>query len=247
MRLPDDVRMKYDLSSLRVMWHFAEPCPPWLKDFWIDWLGPERIVEVYGGTEAQSATIITGTEWLTHKGSVGRPFTGEILVGDDVPNELSRGTVGEVWMRRTGNKPSYQYRGAEAHRGADGWESLGDMGWMDDEGYVYLCDRRDDMILVGGSNVYPAEVEAAILENPSVRSCAVIGLPDEDRGNSIHALVEADPRVIPESDLLAYLADRLVPYKLPHSIEYVDVPLRDDSGKVRRSALRAERLKPSTS
>jgi bile acid-coenzyme A ligase len=240
--LPPDVRDSYDLSSLRIVWHLAEPCPPWLKQVWIDWLGPERIVELYAGTEAQAATVIGGVEWLEHRGSVGRPISGEMAIFDADGNAVPPGVEGEVWMRSKTERPTYRYIGAEARRRDDGWESLGDMGWMDADGYLYLGDRQSDMILTGGSNVYPAEVEAAINEHPAVRSACVIGLPDEDRGNRIHAIVEADEAEVPPADLLAFLGERLVRYKLPRSIEYVDTPLRDDAGKVRRSALRAERI-----
>jgi bile acid-coenzyme A ligase len=123
-----------------------------------------------------------------------------------------------------------------------GWESLGDIGWFDEDGYLYLADRRTDMILVGGSNVYPAEIEAALEEHPQVQSVAVIGLPDDDLGNTIHAIVQARGTVTPE-DLKAHLADLLVSYKQPRTYEFVDEPLRDDAGKVRRSALRDARLK----
>lgn len=242
LRLPDDVRLSYDLSSLRIVWHLAEPCPPWLKEAWIDWLGPERIYELYAGTEAQGVTVITGTEWLEHRGSVGRPITGEFMVTDDDGTPLPPGQQGEIWIRRTAEQPTYRYVGAEPRTLGDGWESLGDIGWFDEDGYLYLADRMADMILCGGSNVYPAEVEAAIQEHPAVRSVAVIGLPDEDKGNRVHAIVEADPAELSEAELLAFLGDRLVTYKLPRSVEFVDVPLRDDAGKVRRSALRAERV-----
>jgi len=138
-------------------------------------------------------------------------------------------------------KAPYRYVGATAKTAPDGWESLGDLGYLDDEGFVYLTDRDADMILVGGANVYPAEVEAALDEYPAVRSSCVIGLPHEDLGSVPHALVEL---VEPTSDdvLLAHLGERLAPYKLPRSIERVDEPLRDDAGKVRRSALRTARL-----
>lgn len=241
-RLPDDVRLSYDLSSLRVVWHLAEPCPPWLKEAWIDWLGPDRIVELYGGTEGQAATVITGGEWLAHRGSVGRPTRGHIMICDPDGNEVEPGVLGEVWMRADRDTPTYRYVGAEPRRRADGWESLGDMGWVDADGYLYLGDRQQDMILTGGANVYPAEVEAALQEHPAVRSCVVIGLPDDDLGNRVHAIVEADPHEAPEQELLAFLAERLVRYKLPRTIEYTDEPLRDEAGKVRRGALRAERL-----
>lgn len=242
-RLPEEVRLGYDLSSLRVVWHLAEPCPAWLKDAWIDWLGAERIVELYGGTEGQAATVITGPEWVAHRGSVGRPILGSIMVCDPDGNPVPPGEEGEVWMRADHrDTPTYRYVGANARRREDGWESLGDMGWLDEDGYLYLGDRQQDMILVGGSNVYPAELEAALQEHPAVRSAVVIGLPDEDRGNRIHAIVEADPAMLPEQDLLTFLAVRLATYKLPRTVEYVDEPMRDEAGKVRRAALRAERI-----
>jgi len=224
-RLPEETRLRYDMSSLKV-----------------DWLGPERIVELYAGTEGQAGTIITGTEWLAHRGSVGRFLIGEVMICDAEGNQVPAGEFGEVWMRSGREEPTYHYVGAEARVREGGWESLGDMGRLDDEGYLYLGDRQQDMILTGGSNVYPAEVEAAINEHDAVRSCCVIGLPDEDKGNVIHAIVEADEGAVTHQALLEFLADRLVRYKLPRTVEFVDEPLRDDAGKVRRAALRAARL-----
>jgi bile acid-coenzyme A ligase len=241
-RLPTEVRERYDLSSLQVVWHLAEPCPPWLKEAWIEWLGPERIWELYAGTEAQAATIITGTEWLEHRGSVGRPAEGTVLITDEEGTELPPGQQGEVWLRSvTRDTPSYRYVGAEARTRDGGWESLGDLGWLDADGFLYLGDRLTDMILSGGANIYPAEVEAALQEHPAVRSCAVIGLPDDDLGHRVHAIVEADAD-IDIDDVLTFLRERLASYKLPRTIEIVDEPLRDDAGKVRRSALRSQRL-----
>lgn len=242
-RLPEDVRLRYDLSTLRVVWHLAEPCPEWLKQCWIDWLGPERIMELYAGTEAQTATVITGAEWLAHRGSVGRVQPGTVMITDDDGNEVPTGEMGEVWMRSLRGTPTYRYVGATARTREGGWESLGDMGRLDADGYLYLGDRASDMILSGGANIYPAEVEAAIQEHPAVQSCAVIGLPDEDKGAVIHAIVEASAAAVVEDELRAFLAERLVTYKIPRTFEYVDFPLRGDDGKVRRSALRAERVK----
>jgi bile acid-coenzyme A ligase len=240
-RLPESERRARDLSSLVSVLHMAAPCPPWLKQGWIDWLGPDRIWELYGGTEAQAFTVINGHQWLAHRGSVGRPSVGEIRVLDVAGHACPPGEVGEVWMRRgEGAPPVYRYIGAEA-KTRDGWESLGDMGWMDAEGYLYLTDRDTDMILVGGANVYPAEVEAALEEHPAVRGSCVIGLPDEDLGNVVHAIVQAD-REVGDAELLAHLRERLAPYKLPRSFERVSEPLRDDAGKVRRSALRTARV-----
>jgi bile acid-coenzyme A ligase len=241
-KLPEDVRNSYDLSSLQKVFHVAAPCPPWLKEAWIRWLGPEKIVELYAGTEAQSATFLTGTEWLEHRGSVGRPVIGEMkIVGPD-GEDCAPGVLGEVFLRSAG-PATYRYMGAEARTLEGGWESLGDMGWMDEDGYLYLGDRSADMILVGGSNVYPAEIEAALDEHPAISSSCVIGLPDEDLGNRIHAIVQvASGAEVTDEALGTFLAERLVRYKVPRSYERVDVPLRDDAGKVRRSALRAERL-----
>lgn len=247
-KLPDDVKGRYDLSSLEIAVHLAEPCPPWLKEVWIDWIGAEVLWELYGGTEGQSATMLSGAEWLEHRGSVGRPISGEITIMDDDGNVVAPGTVGDVWMRPVGrDRPTYRYIGADAEE-RDGWECLGDVGWMDPDGYLYLADRRKDMILVGGANVFPAEVEAAIAAHDGVASCCVIGLPDEDKGHAIHAIIQPSHGLGAVDDefdldeLRAFLADRLVTYKLPRTFEFVDEPLRDDAGKVRRAQLTAERM-----
>ncbi|HVA76129.1 MAG TPA: AMP-binding protein [Acidimicrobiales bacterium] len=242
LRLSDDVRTKYDLSSLRWVWHLAEPCPAWLKQAWIDWLGPDRIIELYGGTEGQAATVITGGEWLEHRGSVGRPSHGQIVILDADGHELPPGSEGEIWMRSGREKPTYRYIGAEARSREGGWESLGDVGWVDEDGYLYLGDRMQDMVLCGGANIYPAEVESALQEHPAVRSVAVIGLPDDDLGNRLHAIVETEGEALDEQELRSFLQDRLVNYKIPRSFEFVDEALRDDAGKVRRAQLRAERV-----
>jgi len=243
-RLPEEVRARYDMSSLKTVWHLAAPCPAWLKEEWIKWLGPDVIMELYGGTEGQARTVITGREWLEHKGSVGRVHaSGEMKAVDAQGRDLPPGETGEIYMRRAADvAETYRYVGAEARTLPGGWESLGDIGWFDADGYLYLADRRTDMILVGGANVYPAEVEAAIDEHPLVQSSAVIGLPDDDLGNRIHAIVQ--PRgSLHVADLEKHLAERLVTYKRPRSFEFVSEPLRDDAGKVRRSALREERVK----
>jgi bile acid-coenzyme A ligase len=241
LRLPDGKRRAHDLASLRQVMHTAAPCPPWLKRAWIEWLGPDRIIELYAGTEFQAATLITGREWLARSGSVGRPLFGEIQILDDEARPVAPETVGEVWMRPNGGgAPPYEYVGAEARRREDGWESLGDMGYLDNDGYLYLTDRRADMIVVGGSNVYPAEVEAALEEHPAVFSSCVIGLPDPELGSRPHALVQTGLEVDDE-ELRAHLLERVLPYKVPRTFERVDHNLRDDAGKVARYALRAER------
>jgi bile acid-coenzyme A ligase len=238
-RLPDDERLARDLSSLRAVLHLAAPCPPWLKRAWIDWFGADVVYELYAGTEAQGVTVITGQEWLEHEGSVGLPRPGTMKVTDEDGNELPPGEVGEIWMRPPEGRATYRYIGAEA-RTRDGWESIGDMGWMDGDGYLYLADRRSDLILAGGANIYPAEVEAALMEHPAVTSCAVIGLPDEDLGQRVHAVLEVTT-VVSDDELREFLGERLVRYKVPRSFERVDGQVRDDAGKVRRRALAAER------
>lgn len=241
-RLGAEVRGRYDLSALERILHLGAPCPPWLKEAFIEWLGPERVHELYAGTEAQGVTTLTGTEWLAHRGSVGKPVGGTVIkILDDDGNELPTGEVGEVFMMPAGGQGStYKYVGAEA-RARDGFESLGDMGYVDADGYLYLADRRTDMIVTGGANVYPAEVEAAIDAHAAVRSSAVIGLPDDDLGQRIHAIVDIADRELEEPALLAHLADHLARYKIPRSLELVRKPLRDDAGKVRRAALRKAR------
>ncbi|MEE4383241.1 MAG: AMP-binding protein [Pseudomonadales bacterium] len=242
-RLGQEVRERYDVSSLAGVLHLAAPCPAWLKQAWIDWLGPERVWELYAGTEAQGVTIIRGDEWLAHPGSVGRPEAGTMRILDEDGRELPPGEVGEIWMRpKSGPGSTYRYLGAEPKAIGEGWESLGDLGRFDEDGYLYLADRLTDMILTGGANVYPAEVEAAIDAFPGVRSSCVVGLPDDDLGARVHAIVDTAGTPLDEDALLAHLGERLARYKIPRSLEVVDQPVRDDAGKVRRAQLRAERI-----
>ena len=204
-------RESFDVSSLKTLWHLAAPCPPHLKEAYINWLGGETIMELYAGTEAQSVTVITGTEWLAHRGSVGKVMGGGRMAAFDTDGrELPVGETGEIYMLRDPSlPPSYRYIGAEARTLPGGWESLGDIGYFDADGYLYLADRRTDMILVGGANVYPAEIEAALDEHPLVASSAVIGLPHDELGNQVHAIVQ--PRAgLDLDDLQKHLAERLV-------------------------------------
>ena len=243
--LPQATREQYDLSSLNVLWHSAAPCPAWLKEAFINWLGAERIWEVYGGTESIGTTVIQGTEWLSHKGSVGKPIpTCEMKVVGDNGEELEAGQTGEIYMRPYpyDQSTTYHYIGAQSKLLKDGWESLGDIGYFDQDGYLYIADRLTDMIISGGANIYPAEVEAAIDACPGVRSCAVIGLPYKDMGNAVHAIVDAPEGNLNEDILLDHLSQRLAKYKLPRSFEFVTQTLRNDAGKVRRKQLREERL-----
>jgi bile acid-coenzyme A ligase len=244
--LPEAVRNRYDLSSLKIVFHMAAPMPPWLKEKWIEWLGPERIYELYGGTEAQGRTVISGVEWLAHRGSVGKIGEGAQLriIGTD-GNDMATGETGEIYfLPNDGAGVSYHYLGAEPKRRADGWESLGDIGRLDADGYLYLGDRLADMVMRGGANIYPAEVEAAVTEHPGVRSCVVVGLPDPEFGQRVHAILElnegADAQAVADA-MSDFLADRLSRYKHPESFESVAEAPRDDSGKVRRTLLRDER------
>ncbi|BBY95062.1 AMP-dependent synthetase [Mycobacterium gallinarum] len=231
-------RDAYDLSSIRRFWHLAAPCPPVIKQAWIDILGPEVIWELYGGTELQALTFISGDQWLTHPGSVGVVVAGEMKVLDDDGNECPPGVTGEIYMRRSpGTSPTYRYIGATAKQ-RDGWDSLGDLGYFDEDGFLYLNDRRVDMFTVGGRNVYPAEIESALSAHPDVLSCLVVGVPHEDLGQVPHAIVQGND--LDEGAVIAFLSERVAGYKLPHTVEFSDTPLRDDAGKARRSAVRDE-------
>jgi bile acid-coenzyme A ligase len=227
----------YDLASIRRFWHAGAPCPPSIKLAWIDLVGPEAVWELYGGTELQAMTFVSGDQYLTHPGSVGIVVTGEMKVLDDDGNECPPGIAGEIFMRPSpGSAPTYRYIGATA-KSRDGWESIGDLGYFDADGFLYLNDRRIDMFTVGGRNVYPAEIEAALAAHPDVLSCLVVGVPDEDLGQVPHALVQPGGDLDQEA-VRAFLANRLASYKVPRTIEFVDRPLRDDAGKARRSAVR---------
>ncbi|WP_099037670.1 AMP-binding protein [Mycobacterium neglectum] len=228
----------YDLSSIRRFWHLAAPCPPVIKRAWIDILGPEVVWELYGGTELQALTFISGDQWLTHPGSVGVVVAGEMKVLDDDGNECPPGVSGEIYLRRSpGSAPTYRYIGATAKQ-RDGWDSLGDLGYFDEDGFLYLNDRRVDMFTVGGRNVYPAEIESALSAHPDVLSCLVVGVPHEDLGQVPYAIVQGNG--LDEAAVIAFLTDRLAGFKLPREVEFSDTPLRDDAGKARRSAVRAE-------
>ncbi|MGI9592107.1 MAG: AMP-binding protein, partial [Myxococcota bacterium] len=243
IRLPEEARAAADLSALKRVVSTGAPCAAWLMRAWIEWIGAERMFEAYGGTERIGGTLITGAEWLAHPGSVGKPTGGrQVRIVGPEGEPLPPGEVGEVFMLPPGGQGStYRYLGAEAKSTSDGWETLGDMGYVDADGFLYLVDRRTDMVVTGGENVYPAEVEAAIDAHPAVGSSAVIGLPDEDLGQRLHAIVQTETP-LGEAALRTHLADHLVRYKIPRSFEFVAEPLRDDAGKVRRSRLREERL-----
>jgi bile acid-coenzyme A ligase len=213
----------------------------WLKHAWIDWLGPERILEGYAGTETPG-TMITGTEWLRKPGSVGRVAPGTITIRNADGELCAPGEIGEIFFPAA-SAERFHYIGAAPRLDDAGRMSLGDMGYVDVDDYLFLADRRTDMIIRGGANIYPAEVEAALDEHPAVASAVVVGLPCEEFGHRVHAILEAQPgAALGIADVSAFIAERLAPYKRPESYEVVEAPLHDDAGKVRRSALRDERL-----
>lgn len=227
----------HDLSSIRCLFHTAGPCAPALKRRWIDLVGAATVLEIFGSTEGFGYTLLDGEEWLAHPGSVGYPIASEVRIKDDAGAPVEAGTVGEIWMRRDG--VTDRYVGAVARIDEDGFGSVGDLGWLDDEGYLYLADRRTDLILRGGANVYPAEVEGVLHEHPAVADVAVIGLPDDNLGQRVHAVVQLvshAPRPSVE-DLRAFCRERLSGYKAPAGFDFVEVMPRDESGKLRRRAL----------
>jgi len=245
-RLPAAHRDAFDLSSLRIVWHMASVCPVWLKQAWIDWLGPDRIFEMYGGTELIGVTIITGREWLSHQGSVGKIQPGsQMRVLNEQGEVCPAGEIGEIYfLPDRGRNSTYEYIGAQAKAVGD-WETLGDLGYVDEENYLYIVDRRTDMIVSGGANIFPAEIEAALDQHPDVQSSIVIGLPDADLGQRAHAIVQIaqDARQRSDADALRrFLSEQLVRYKIPRSFEFTGESLRDDAGKARRSRLRDDRI-----
>ena len=239
-RLPDEIKCKYDLSSVETFFHVAAPCPPWLKREWINWLGADTIYELYGPTEGQAATTITGREWLDHPGSVGRAAIGEVTVRDENGRVLPPGQTGEVWLRRGADEPpSYYYIGADSEAQDEGWETVGDIGWMDDEGYLYLTDRRSDMLLVGGVNVYPAEIEAVADMHPAVLSSCVVGLDDPELGKVPAMVIETDQGDVPD-DFDDFLSSQLSGAKLPRQVVATTQRLRDHAGKTRKRDIKAQ-------
>ena len=233
-----------DLSSVRYAWHLAAPCPDWAKRGFMDLLGPEKVLEMWAATEATGLTIIDGAEWLEHPGSVGRGVLTEFRIVDEQRKVLPLGEVGEIFSRFAGGQSSHFYLGANALEDlGDGFVSVGDLGYLDVDGYLYLSDRRTDLIISGGANVFPAEVEAIVSAHAKVQDVAVIGLKDDDLGRRVYAIVEPcdaeDPPDISELEQACLAA--LARYKVPRQFEIVPQLPRNEAGKIRRSALRDER------
>lgn len=232
-----------DLSSLEAVFHSGGPCPDRVKLRWIKRVGPTKLYELYAATEMIGSAVIRGDEWLEHRGSVGRPIGCSIEIRDEDGKPLPAGTVGEIFGRPDPGLITH-YLGAPPIRGAkDGYFSVGDLGWLDKDGYLYISDRRPDMIVTGGKNVYSKEVENAIFDFPGVTDAVVIGIPDEEWGRRVHAILEvAAPETFSFEDLKAFLHERISGYKCPKTFELLDRMPRTDFGKIRRKELIEERL-----
>ncbi|MGO4675494.1 AMP-binding protein [Bosea sp. 2YAB26] len=243
IRLPEI--QSRDLSSIGSIFITAAICPVWLKQAWVDLIGAEKLQESYGSSEAVGYAHISGPEWLSHRGSVGRAGDGDLKILDAEFNEVPTGEIGEIFFRPTHYpRPTYAYIGSPpAKTTPNGYTSVGDMGHVDAEGFLYIADRRTDLIISGGVNVYPAEVEAVLTEHAAVGDAAVVGLPDADWGRRVHAIVEpVDPSgTIALDELYAWMRERLSAAKIPKTIEFTSALPRDQSGKIRRSALIAAR------
>jgi bile acid-coenzyme A ligase len=230
-----------DLSSIDFFLQGAAPMPPSLVHRWIGLIGPDRILMAYGMTEAIGITALDGQEWLLHEGSVGRGQNGtEIRVLDQEGREVPTGEIGDVYLRG----PAYggsTYLGEAPQLGTtdDGFSTVGDVGYLDGDGYLYVVDRRVDMIITGGANVFPAEVEKALIDHPAIADVVVVGLRDDEWGRRVHAIVEpADPQAPPSAgEVIAYAKKRVAAYKVPKTVELVDVMPRSEATKVNRARL----------
>lgn len=238
LKAMETLEQRAALSSLKRVWHSAASCPSWLKQAWIDLVGPDAVWEIFGGSEGVATTIISGREWLDHPGSVGRAAgNGEIAIFDAAGQPVPPGTVGEIYMRNKVDARRFIVISDVKQRLNDEWESFGDLGSLDADGFLYLADRRIDMINTGGNNVFPAEVEAAIQSHPAVGDAVAFGQRDDDLGEIVCARVYIENGDIGRDELLEYLATRITRYKLPRRIEFSHEPIRNDAGKVRRSSL----------
>jgi long-chain acyl-CoA synthetase len=243
LKLPAEVRATADVSSLEVVIHAAAPCPVAVKEQMIEWFGP-IILEYYAATEANGCTVCDSADWLAHKGTVGRAVLGKVLILDDDGRPCPTGTPGTVWFR---GATDFQYfndpaKTAES-RSADGKTStVGDVGYLDEEGYLFLTDRKSYMIISGGTNIYPQETENLLITHPKVMDAAVIGVPDEDLGEAVKAVVQPVPGVEPgaelERQLIAYCRENLAHFKCPRSIDFDEALPRLPTGKLYKRLLR---------
>jgi acyl-CoA synthetase (AMP-forming)/AMP-acid ligase II len=244
LKLPREQRESFDLSSLRVVVHAAAPCPVEVKQAMIEWLGP-KVLEFYAGSEGTGMTAITSPQWLEHKGSVGRAALGTVHIVDEDGAELPAGQVGTVYFEGGG---SFRYHNDAAKTAGAynelGWSTLGDLGYLDEDGYLYLADRRTDLIISGGVNIYPAEIEDALVMHPAVADVAVIGIPDDEMGQSVRAVVQAAAGVTAgeqlAAELTAFCRGKLAGFKCPRSIVFVAELPRLPTGKLLRRRVREE-------
>lgn len=229
----------FDLSSIEAVHHGAGPCPAEVKRRWLDLVGADRVVEDYASQERLGSVLIRGDEWLAHPGSVGRPSDCEVRILDEYGTEVATGEIGEIYLRSTAARQPEYVGAGPALPERDGFFSLGDLGYLDAEGYLYLVDRKSNVINVGGTNVYPAEIEAVLLSLPSVADAAVVARPHRYLGQVPHALVvPADPAGPPAAAALsAYCRQHLSPTKVPMSYEIVTGVARKSSGKISRRSL----------
>ncbi len=241
LKLPEETRARYDVSSIEVAVHAAAPCPPAVKEAMIDWWGPV-INEYYGSTEKGSVVFCTSEGWLAHRGTVGKPMSGvELRILDDDGNDQPVGIPGDVYCRIT-NGPDFTYNGDDEKRKRAekmGLISPGDIGYLDEDGYLHLCDRRNDMVISGGVNIYPAEIENCLMSHPEIADCAVFGIPDEDFGEALCACIRAeDGAAIDDGDVQAHVRTHLAGYKVPKVVEFMDELPREDSGKIFKRKLK---------
>lgn len=241
LKLPEDVRNSYDISSLQRVMHAAAPCPVEIKKQMIDWWGP-IVDEYYASSEAIGSTLIFAEDWLTHPGSVGKPMAGGLHILDEDGNELPPGQAGEIYFE--GGMDFEYLNDAEKtakSRDSHGWKTVGDIGYLDEEGYLYLTDRRHHMIISGGVNIYPQEAENMLVTHPKVMDAAVFGVPDDEMGQSVKGVVQlvdaSDATEEFAAELLAWLRDRLSHYKCPRSISFESELPRTDTGKLYKQEL----------
>jgi long-chain acyl-CoA synthetase len=240
--LPGDVRGRHDLGSLQCVVHAAAPCPAHIKKRIIEWFGPV-ILEYYGATEIGIVVVCDSPEWLAHEGTVGRAFGGsDIHVFDPKGGPLPAGETGEIYIRPPDYWPSFTYLGQEDKRREierDGYISIGDVGHVDGDGFLYLSDRARDMVISGGVNIYPAEIEACLLELEGIDDVAVFGIPDDAFGEALAAHVRADPSCgLTETAIRDHVRSRLAGYKVPRVVVFDDDLPREESGKIFKRRIR---------
>jgi acyl-CoA synthetase (AMP-forming)/AMP-acid ligase II len=242
LKLPEDVRNSYDLSSLRRVMHAAAPCPVEIKKQMMDWWGP-IVDEYYASSEAIGATVIFAEDWLTHPGSVGKPMNGLVHILDEDGKEVPPGEAGEIFFE--GGADFEYLNDAEktaSSRDSHGWKTVGDIGYVDEDGYLYLTDRKTYMIISGGVNIYPQETENLLVTHPKVLDAAVIGVPNEDLGEEVKGVVQVAPGAVAgpelERELIAFCRDHLAHFKCPRTIDFVDELPRLPTGKLYKRLLR---------